>query len=48
MINKTLTKAALHNRALYLDISRDQIDRESPTTVRVMAFVSQLKKIGFF
>lgn len=47
MINKTLTKAALHNRALYLDISRDQIDRESPTTVRVMAFVSQLKKIGF-
>lgn len=47
MMNNILTKIALRYRALYLDISREDINNTSATTVPVMAFVARLKENGF-
>lgn len=47
MMNNNLTKIALRYRALYLDISREDINNTSATTVPVMAFVARLKENGF-
>lgn len=47
MMNNILTKIALRYRALYLDISREDINNTSVTTVPVMAFVARLKENGF-
>lgn len=47
MMNNILTKVALRYRALYLDISREDINNTSATTVPVMAFVARLKENGF-
>lgn len=47
MMNNILTKIALRYRALYLDISREDINKTSATTVPVMAFVARLKENGF-
>ncbi len=46
-MNKTLTKVALRYRAVYLDINREDIDKNSEPTVPVMAFVARLKENGF-
>jgi len=46
-MNKTLTKVALRYRAVFLDINREDIDRNSEATVPVMAFVARLKENGF-
>ena len=46
-MNKTLTKVALRYRALYLDINREDIDKNSEATIPVMAFVARLKENGF-
>lgn len=47
MMNNILTKIALRYRALYLDISREDINKTSAATVPVMAFVARLKENGF-
>lgn len=47
MMNNILTKIALRYRALYLDISREDINNTSATTVPAMAFVARLKENGF-
>lgn len=47
MMNNILTKIALRYRALYLDISREDINKTSAATVPVMAFVTRLKENGF-
>lgn len=46
-MNKTLTKVALRYRAVFLDINRENIDKNSEATVPVMAFVARLKENGF-
>lgn len=46
-MNKTLTKVALRYRAVYLDTTREDIDKNSEATVPVMAFVARLKENGF-
>lgn len=46
-MNKTLTKVALRYRAVFLDINREHIDKNSEATVPVMAFVARLKENGF-
>lgn len=46
-MNKTLTKVALRYRAVFLDINREDIDKNSEATVPVMAFVARLKENGF-
>lgn len=46
-MNKTLTKVALRYRAVYLDTTREDIDKNSEGTVPVMAFVARLKENGF-
>lgn len=46
-MNKTLTKVALRYRAVYLDTTREDIDKNSEDTVPVMAFVARLKENGF-
>lgn len=46
-MNKTLTKVALRYRAVFLDINRENIDKNSEATVPVMAFVARLKESGF-
>lgn len=46
-MNKTLTKVALRYRAVYLDINREDIDKNSEATIPVMAFVARLKENGF-
>ena len=43
----TLTKVALRYRAVFLDISREDIDMRSEASVPVMAFVARLKENGF-
>ncbi len=47
MNSKTLTKVALHYRAVFLDVSRESIDMQSQATAPVMAFVARLKEVGF-
>lgn len=46
-MNKILTKVALRYRAIYLDINRENINKNSEATVPVMAFVARLKENGF-
>lgn len=46
-MNKTLTKVALRYREVFLDINRENIDKNSEATVPVMAFVARLKENGF-
>lgn len=46
-MDKTLTSVALRYRALYLDINREDINKNSEATVPVMAFVARLKENGF-
>lgn len=46
-MNKALTKVALRYRAVFLDINRENIDKNSEATVPVMAFVARLKENGF-
>lgn len=46
-MNKTLTKVALRYRAVFLDINREDIDKNSEATIPVMAFVARLKENGF-
>lgn len=46
-MNKILTKVALRYRAVFLDISRENINMESEATMPVMAFVACLKENGF-
>ena len=47
MNNKTLTNVALRYRAVFLDISREDINMRSETSVPVMAFTRRLKENGF-
>ncbi|MBQ0030611.1 MAG: hypothetical protein KBT32_09265 [Bacteroidales bacterium] len=46
-MNETLTKVALRYSAIYLDINREGINKNTEATIPVMAFVAQLKKNGF-
>lgn len=46
-MDKTLTRVALRYRAVYLDINREDINKNSEATVPVMAFVARLKENGF-
>lgn len=46
-MNKALTKVALRYRAIYLDINREDINKNSMATAPVMAFVARLKENGF-
>lgn len=46
-MDKTLIKAALRYKALYLGIRRDDIDMKSEATAPVMALVSRLNKNGY-
>lgn len=46
-MNKTLTEVALRYCAVYLDINRENIDKNSEATVPAMAFVARLKENGF-
>lgn len=46
-MKKTLAKVALRYRAVFLDINREDIDKNSEATVPVMAFVARLKENGF-
>lgn len=46
-MDNTLTSVALRYRALYLDINREDINKNSKATVPVMAFVARLKENGF-
>lgn len=46
-MNKTLTEVALRYRAVYLNINREDIDKNSEATVPAMAFVARLKENGF-
>ena len=47
MNNKTLTNVALRYRAVFLDISREDINMRSEASVPVMAFTRRLKENGF-
>ncbi len=47
MNNKTLTNVALRYRAVFLDISRKDINMRSEASVPVMAFTRRLKENGF-
>ena len=47
MNKKTLIKVALRYRAVYLDISHEDINMRSESSVPVMAFVTRLKENGF-
>ena len=47
MKNKTLTKIALHYRAVFLDIRREDIDMQSEASMPAMAFLARLKENGF-
>lgn len=46
-MNKTLAKVALRYHAVFLDISREDINMNSEVTIPVMAFVARLKQNGF-
>lgn len=46
-MNKTLTKVALRYRAMYLNINREDIEKNSGATVPVMAFIARLEENGF-
>lgn len=46
-MNKTLTKVALRYHAVFLDINREDINKNSEATIPVMAFVARLKENGF-
>ena len=47
MNNKTLTNVALRYRAVFLDISREDINMRSEASVPLMAFTRRLKENGF-
>ena len=47
MNNNNLTKVALRYRAVFLDISREDINMTSEPTLPVMAFIARLKENGF-
>lgn len=47
MNNKTLTNVALRYRAVFLDVSREDINMRSEASVPVMAFTRRLKENGF-
>ena len=47
MNNKTLTNVALRYRAVFLDISREDVNMRSEASVPVMAFTRRLKENGF-
>jgi len=44
---KTLTQVALRYRAVFLDISRENINMQSEASVPVMAFTARLRENGF-
>lgn len=46
-MNWTLTGVALRYRAVYLNISREEIDKHAKATVPGMAFVARLRENGF-
>lgn len=46
-MNKTLTKVALRYKALYIDINRKDIDMRSETSIPIMAFIAELKELGY-
>lgn len=48
MRNEKLTRVALRYHALFIDIERENIDMTSAITPAVVAFVSTLKKRGFY
>ena len=47
MNRKTLTQVALRYRAIYLDISHEEIDMSSVATIPVVAFIARLNENGF-
>ena len=47
MNNKTLTNVALRYRAVFLDISRENINMQSEASAPVMAFTARLRENGF-
>ena len=46
-MNWTLTAVALRYHAVYLNISREEIDKHAKATVPGMAFVARLRENGF-
>ena len=46
-MNKTLTKVALRYKALYIDINRKDIYMRSETSIPIMAFIAELKELGY-